>query len=147
MPVVMRSISVRFHFTCLSPRVPSTLASRRLRCSTRGRYAIDPHPRTFRELSPVRRKCTPSRCLSARALFHCVSNPGTRVRSVVFHQISTPISPLLRLRRSKKAAKNSGATSIQRGDFRRFESRAEKECIKYVNFYFQRKIMLEKALS
>lgn len=45
----------------------------------REKYPIDPHPRTSQELSPVRHKCTSSRYLSARALFHCVSDPEVRI--------------------------------------------------------------------
>lgn len=35
----------------------------------------------------------PSRCLSARSLFHCASNLGARIGSAVFRQIPPPILP------------------------------------------------------
>lgn len=65
-------IFIRFHkiFTCPLSRI-LTFALGRLRYL----MGIDPHSRTSRELSLICRKCTSSRCLNTRALFHCVSNP------------------------------------------------------------------------
>lgn len=84
-------IFIRFHLTCLLPRISPTLASFeifdkestqlihiRARLESYLRYAVN---------------APPSRCLSARSLFHCASNLGARIGSAVFRQIPPPILP------------------------------------------------------